>query len=99
MPEGFKKVVCPIDFSTRSAMAVKKAANIVTLSKGKLGLIHIVRDPWSGEYKLDPNIPVRLEIHDAQKRTEEMLKDFAADHAPGLPCEFFVKRSVYGLTQ
>jgi nucleotide-binding universal stress UspA family protein len=38
---------------------------------------------------------VRLEIHDAQKRAEEMLKDFAADHAPGVPCDFFVKSDLY----
>jgi len=99
MPEGFKKVVCAVDFSTRSAMAVKKAADIVALSKGELGLIHIVRDPWSGEYRLDPKITVRLEIQDAEERAEEMLKDFAADHAPGVPCKFFVKSDLYKVSR
>jgi nucleotide-binding universal stress UspA family protein len=95
MLQQFRRVLCPVDFSTRSAMAVKTAAHIVALSKGKLGLVHIVTDPWSGEYKLDPNIPVRLEMQDAQKRAEEMLKDFAAAHAPGVSCEFFVRSDLY----
>jgi hypothetical protein len=38
---------------------------------------------------------MRMDFQAAQNRAEEMLKDFAAEHAPGMDCDFFVKSDQY----
>ena len=93
MPQEYKRVLCPVDFSVHSARALQKAVSVVSLSRGELALVHIVRDPWSDLYNPDPE--TLLDPQEAEVRSRDMLQDFVHNYAPGVSCTFFVKRHEY----
>lgn len=89
MQDDFKRIVCPVDFSETSKIALRTALDFAKRSKGKVALVHIVHDPWADVYKTEAF--GRLGPKEAQERAEEMLRDFASENAAGAECEFYVE--------
>lgn len=50
MEKDYQKILCPIDFSDNSTMALKRAAIIAKASHGTLTVAHIVNNPLSELY-------------------------------------------------
>lgn len=109
MEKLFTKILCPIDFSTHSAEALKKAGQLVDFFKSGLIVAHIINNPWSdmyaenlekarGDYeeihRTQTDFPLRIVPHDvALKVVNDMVGDFVATHMPELEYEIYVKDS------
>lgn len=107
MDSLYKKILCPVDFSSHSAAALKKAGQLVTLFNAQLVVAHIINNPWSemyenefekvkGEYeeihKTHSEFPMRIIPHEAIiKVVNKMVDDFMSSQVPGIAYEPFVK--------
>jgi universal stress protein A len=84
----YKKILCPVDFSPFSAVALKQAASIAQIFSAKLVLAHIITNPWADQYKTDGKEPVTPnEVGDVVKKK---IKEFADIHVPNLSFEILV---------
>ncbi len=91
MLEEFKKIMCPVDFSTQSLIGVEKAAKLASYSKGELLLVHVMVDPWSDLY--NPGADGLMDPMEAEKKATEMLEDLKAKYISGQKCQCLVLRS------
>ncbi len=84
----YRKILCPIDFSTFSAKALEKAAALAKLFKAKLVLAHVITNPWSDQYLAVGDTHVTpTDVTDLIKRK---IEKFAEQHQPGLKFETYV---------
>lgn len=84
----YKKILCPLDFSTFSAKALEKAAALTKLFNAKLVLAHIITNPWSDQYLTVDHDCVSPK--DVTALVKQKIKNFADQHHPGLDFETFV---------
>ena len=87
--DNFKKIVCPINFSDSSKVALNMAVNLASAAEGKVALVHIVHNPWSNTYRtkeIEALTPLK-----AQKRSEEMLKELARKHSGKVGFDYYTE--------
>src|SRR5262249_58227373 len=89
MTRQFKKVLCPIDFSTDSFTALDYAADFARQSEGQLILIHVVDNPLTDFYG-PRGANFYAEVEHAIEKTKQLLADAVRAHAAGVPCEIVV---------
>lgn len=88
MDHLYKKILCPIDFSTFSAKALEKAAALSQLFSAKLVLAHVITNPWSDQYlTIDDNL---VSSEDVTNLVKQKIEKFAEQHHPGLDFETYV---------
>jgi len=90
MTRQFKKVLCPIDFSTDSFTALDYAADFARQSEGQLILIHVVDNPLTDFYG-PRGANFYAEVEHAIEKSKQMLADAARTHAAEVPYEVVVK--------
>ncbi len=90
MARQFKKVLCPIDFSSDSFTALDYAADFARQGNGQLILMHIVDNPLTDFYG-PRGANYYAEVEHAIEKSKQMLTDAAHAHAAGVPCEVVVK--------
>src|SRR5574341_70691 len=90
MARQFKKVLCPIDFSTDAFTALDYAADFARHSKGQLILMHVVDNPLTDFYG-PRGANFYAEVEHAIEKSKQMLADAAHTHASGVPYEIVVK--------
>ncbi len=89
MTTGFKKIICPTDFSPFSEMVLKKGVELAKLFNAELLLMHVITNPWSDMYsktkafennekKFLQSSPAEIEAVVVDK-LQELLKGFAGD--------------------
>lgn len=108
MEAGYHKILCPIDFSANSAMAIKRAAIMAKPTGGTLTIAHIINNPLSDLYS--ERIQESWGSHaDIEKACAEqpfsflsgvllevakvMVKEFADAHLPETPYEIYLDTS------
>jgi len=80
--EGFKKVICGVDFSATSAEALRSAATIAKADGARLVLVAVHTPAWlryAREYGGDLDIPEELSDDYSNQLTTE-LADFVSEH-------------------
>lgn len=105
MVNGYKNILCPIDFQPNSIMALKRAADMVQAYGAKLTLAHIVNNPLSELYSLKilNSWGTQEEIEKActdkpfsylstvlLEVAKVMVKEFAEKHLPGIPYDIYI---------
>jgi nucleotide-binding universal stress UspA family protein len=91
MTRKFKKVLCPVDFSTDALTALDYAVDCVRQNGGQLILLHVVDDPLADVYG-PRRANFYAEVENAMEKSKEMLRNAAQSHAADVPCEITVKR-------
>lgn len=89
MAKPFKKVLCPIDFSTDSFTALDYAADFARQSEGQLILMHVVDNPLTDFYG-PRGANFYAEVEHALEKSKQLLTDAARTHAAGAPSEVVV---------
>jgi nucleotide-binding universal stress UspA family protein/DNA-binding NarL/FixJ family response regulator len=87
--DKFKNIVCPVNFSDSSKLALNMAVETAILSEGKVALVHIVSNPWSNAYwteEIEALTPPK-----AKKRADEMLREFAKEHADKVEFDYYTE--------
>ena len=85
MTDLYKKILCPIDFSTFSVKALQKAAELAEIFDATLVLAHVITNPWSDQYlTVEGNHLGPDAVIDAVK---EKIKNFVDEHHPALEFE------------
>ncbi len=84
----YKKILCPVDFSPYSAIALKQAVKILQICEAKLVLGHIITNPLAAQYKTEDKEPMTLA--DVDELVKKKIEDFADIHAPNIDFEIFV---------
>jgi len=90
MARQFKKVLCPIDFSTDSFTALDYAADFARQSNGQLVLMHVVDNPLTDFYG-PRGANFYAEVEHAIEKSKQMIAEVARTHAAGVPYEVVVK--------
>ena len=90
MARQFKKVLCPIDFSTDSFTALDYATDFARQSNGQLVLMHVVDNPLTDFYG-PRGANFYAEVEHAIEKSKQMLAEVARTHASGVPYEVVVK--------
>jgi nucleotide-binding universal stress UspA family protein len=90
MARSFKKVLCPIDFSTDSFTAIDFAADFARQSNGQLTLLHVVDNPLTDFYG-PRGANYYAEVEHAIEKSRQLLTDAARTYAAGVPYEVVVK--------
>jgi nucleotide-binding universal stress UspA family protein len=90
MAKQFKRVLCPIDFSTDSFTALEYAADFAGQSNGQLTLMHVVDNPLTDFYG-PKGANFYAEVEHAVEKSKLLLTDAAHTHASGVPYEVVVK--------
>ncbi len=85
----YKKILCPIDFSSYSAVALKQAASLVKIFDGKLVLAHIITNPWSILYETEDKRSMHPD--EVVKLVGGMIEKFADEHVPEVSYSLCVK--------
>lgn len=78
----YKKILCPIDFSTFSLKALEKAAALAQLFRAELVLAHVITNPWSGQYITGNDNHVSPE--EVTASVKKQIEKFAVQHHPSL---------------
>ena len=91
MARKFKEVVCPLDFSADSLVALDYAADFAKQNEGQLILLHVVDNPLTDLYG-PRGQNFYAEVEHALEKSKELLADAARTHATDVPCEIVVKR-------
>lgn len=91
MTRKFKKVLCPVDFSTDSLTALDYATDFAKQNEGRLILLHVVDNPLTDLYG-PRGQNFYAEVEHALEKSKEMLADAAHTHATDVPYEIVVKR-------
>lgn len=89
MAKQFKKVLCPIDFSTDSFTALDYAADFARQSEGQLILMHVVDNPLTDFYG-PRGANFYAEVEHAIEKSKQLLTDAARTRAAGVPSEVVV---------
>jgi nucleotide-binding universal stress UspA family protein len=76
MTRTFKKVLCPIDFSTDAFTALDYAADFTRQNDGRLILLHVVDNPLTDLYG-PRGANFYAEVEHAMEKSQEMLADAA----------------------
>ena len=91
MVRKLRKILCPLDFSTRSLEALDYAADIARQYDGQIILLHVVENPWVDLY--GPTWQgFFAELEHALEWAKTKLVDAAQTHAADLACETIAKR-------
>jgi nucleotide-binding universal stress UspA family protein len=90
MARQFKKVLCPIDFSTDSFTALDYATDFARQSDGQLVIMHVVDNPLTDFYG-PRGANFYAEVEHAIEKSKQMLAEVARTHAAGVPYEIVVK--------
>lgn len=90
MARQFKKVLCPIDFSTDSFTALDYAADFARQGDGQLILMHVVDNPLTDFYG-PRGANFYAEVEHAIEKSRQLLADAARAHVAGVPYEVVVK--------
>lgn len=88
MDSLYKKILCPIDFSTFCVKAMQKAAALAGLFDAKLVLAHVITNPWSEQYLTVDNNCVSPE--DMINLAKQKIEKFAEQHHPGIKFETYL---------
>lgn len=91
MTRQFKKVLCPVDFSTDSFTALDYAVDFARQHEGHLILLHVVDNPLTDVYG-PRGQNFYAEVEHALETSKEMLADAVRTHAADTPCEIIVQR-------
>jgi len=91
MTRRFKTVLCPVDFSADSLVALDYAADFAKQNEGQLILLHVVDNPLTDLYG-PRGQNFYAEVEHALEKSKELLADAARTHATDVPCEIVVKR-------
>ena len=91
MTRKFKKVLCPVDFSTDSFTALDYAVDFAKQNDGQLILLHVVDNPLTDLYG-PRGQNFYAEVENAMEKSKEMLTEAVRTHASNVPCEIVVKR-------
>jgi nucleotide-binding universal stress UspA family protein len=96
MEKTYNRILCPTDFSSESAKALKEAMKLASVLKAELFVTHIITNPWSDIYSGQTKNDMPPE--EALKVIEGMVKDFVEEHAAGVSCDILVKNHehIYG---
>ncbi|MBU1055410.1 MAG: universal stress protein [Proteobacteria bacterium] len=96
MDKGFKRILCPTDFSDYSAQALIKATGLASLFGAKLIVAHIISNPFSSMYH-EGSESLR-KLSDIVTNAEGMLKKFTEKHISDIPVTMNVKyhENIYG---
>ena len=89
MEKIYTKILCPLDFSSYSAEALKKAVQVASILDAKLLLAHIITYLGSSMYKGKVNL--RMPHEENMKVVEGMVREFAGEHVGNVPYEILVK--------
>ena len=76
----YKKILCPVDFSPFSAIALKQAAKIKEIFDSKLVIAHNNTKPWAEQYQLESEKLVTP--NEVGQFVEKKIKDFAETYIP-----------------
>jgi len=89
MEKFYERILCPTDFSSESAKALKEAKKLASVLKAELFVTHIVTNPWSDIYsgKTEKN----MTPEETRRVIEGMVKDFVEEHAAGVSYNIFIK--------
>lgn len=85
MTTGYKKMLCPTDFSSFSEMAMKKCIELAKQFNAEMVVAHVVTNPWSDAYKEKETDDVKLlyssptEVREAVTAKLEKLLGEVAD--------------------
>jgi nucleotide-binding universal stress UspA family protein len=90
MARQFKKVLCPIDFSTDSFTALDYATDFARQSNGQLVIMHVVDNPLTDFYG-PRGANFYAEVEHAIEKSKQMIAEVARTHAAGVPYEVVVK--------
>lgn len=105
MEQGYKKILCPIDFQPNSAMALKRAASMVRAYGGELTVAHIVNNPFSETYgsrilnawgdresieKACLGKPLSCYSDIILEVAQVMLDEFAVENLKGIPYKAYI---------
>lgn len=78
MDTTFRKILCPVDFTENSIIALDLACRIAAQNAAPLCLVHVVSIPLSAELS-----PVPLEPFEVwAQRAREKLETIAREHVP-----------------
>jgi len=96
MDKLYTKILCPLDFSSYSAEALKKAVRLVSIFDAELLLAHIITYPGSSMYKgkVDVTVPPKEIV----KVVEGIVREFAEEHVSNVPYEILVKNLEHSYT-
>ena len=77
-----KKILCPLDFSKCSQIALKNAIELTKKVKGELHLFHAILMYEDDSYKPDDRLPENIMSYALMEEiSNQKLKNIAADHA------------------
>ena len=96
MDKIYKKILCPVDFSSYSAEALKKGVSLASLFNAELFMAHIVTNPGSSMYK--GKIDATMQPKEIVKVVEGMVKDFAEKHVSNIQYEVLIKNLEHSYT-
>ncbi len=86
---NYRKILCPVDFSPFSAVALKEAAQIAKIFNSKLVVAHIITNPWSEQYQAGSSKPITPKELNASVRKK--VKAFADLYIPDISFEMVVR--------
>ena len=89
MEKIYGRILCPTDFSSASAKALKEAIKLASVLNAELFVAHIITNPWSDIYSGKTEINMRAE--EGFRVIEGMVKDFVEEHAAGVSCNILIK--------
>ena len=85
----YDRILCPTDFSSESAKALKEALKLVSILKAEFFVTHIITNPWSDLYSGKTETTMTPE--EARRAIEVMVKDFVEEHGDGVSYNILVK--------
>lgn len=107
MEKMFERILCPIDFSPHSAMAMKKAASLAKNFGSELILAHVITNPESDIYSEKLSLLIdsfkiqkkmfypasAISIESLVQAVEEMVRDYAEEQGICEPFEIHVEKT------